>query len=288
MNRITRRAFLRLSATAGLLAAAPLAPPFAERALDLRYEPYRLVVDRLEIRSARVPSELDGFTIGQLTDIHSGPNVDEAYIARAARILMGLSPDLIALTGDFVQRGWPASAAARALRALRAPHGVYGVLGNHDIGRSEAEAEQAFGQWLAPESFAMLRNSRRALQIGDTPLHIVGVDDVWMKRHDLPRALAGMPRGEPAVLLAHEPDFADQASAAHPFILQLSGHSHGGQIRLPRVGALVLPELAKKYPIGLAQAGGMPVYTSRGVGMISPHMRINCPPEITLLTLRTL
>jgi len=284
MHRISRRAFLRLASGAGLLAAAPL----GLRAFPLRSTSYQLEVDRVQVRSARVPPELDGFTIGQLTDIHSGPNIEAAYIERAARMLMNLSPDLIALTGDYVQRSRPISAAARALRALRAPHGVYGVLGNHDIWRDAAEAEQAFGQWLAPESFALLRNRRRALRIGDTPLHVVGVDDVWEKRHDLPRALGGAPPGEPAILLAHEPDFADQATAAHPFILQMSGHSHGGQVRLPGVGALVLPELGKKYPIGMAQTGGMLVYTSRGVGMISPHVRINCPPEITLLTLRTL
>ncbi len=284
MHRISRRAFLRLSAGAGLLAVAP----FGEHIFGLRYEPYRLVVDRVEARSARVPPELDGFTIGQLTDTHRGPNVDAAYIERAARMLMDLSPDLIALTGDYVQRGGPVSSAAQALSALRAPYGVYGVLGNHDVWHGETAIESAFGQWLAPETFAMLRNSRRAARIGDIPLHLVGVDDIWEKRHDLPRALAGLPRGEPAILLAHEPDFADEAAAAHPFVLQLSGHSHGGQVRLPIVGAPLLPAMAQKYPIGMAQTKGMLVYTSRGVGMVSPHVRIACPPEVTLLTLRTL
>jgi predicted MPP superfamily phosphohydrolase len=116
-------------------------------------------------------------------------------------------------------------------------------------------------------------------------LWLSGVDDVLVGKPDLDRALQGIPRNEPVVLLAHEPDFADQA-AKYPVDLQLSGHSHGGQIRLPVVGAVFLPDLARKYPWGLRKIGALTLYTNVGLGTIRIPARLNCPPEVTLFTLR--
>ena len=95
---------------------------------------------------------------------------------------------------------------------------------------------------------------------------------------------ADVPRSEATILLAHEPDFAHYA-ASFPVDLQLSGHSHGGQVRLPGLGALVLPELAEKYPVGLNRVGPLQVYTNRGLGMVTPPVRFRCPPEVTFVTL---
>jgi predicted MPP superfamily phosphohydrolase len=116
-------------------------------------------------------------------------------------------------------------------------------------------------------------------------LTLVGLDDVWERKHDLRAALAGVPDDECKLLLVHEPDYADEA-AHYPVDLQLSGHSHGGQINLPGYGRPVLPYLGQKYPAGLYQVGLMALYTNRGIGVISPPVRFNCPPEVTLLTLR--
>jgi predicted MPP superfamily phosphohydrolase len=124
--------------------------------------------------------------------------------------------------------------------------------------------------------------------VGGSPLWLAGVDDVWEQHHDLGAALAAVPRGEPVLLLVHEPDFADQAArSAHRIFLQLSGHSHGGQVNLPFYGPLVLPWLGRKYPAGLRTVAGsaLQVYTSRGIGVIAPPLRFNCRPEVARLTL---
>jgi predicted MPP superfamily phosphohydrolase len=111
-----------------------------------------------------------------------------------------------------------------------------------------------------------------------------GLDDVWESKQDPRAALAGTPADECKLLLVHEPDYADEA-ARYPVDLQLSGHSHGGQINLPYYGPPVLPYLGQKYPAGLYQVGKLAVYTNRGIGVIAPPIRLNCPPEVTLLTL---
>jgi hypothetical protein len=116
-------------------------------------------------------------------------------------------------------------------------------------------------------------------------LWLAAVDDVWEGQADLDAALAGAPPGATAVLLAHEPDFADTVAADGRAALQLSGHSHGGQVRLPLLGPPVLPYLARRYPAGLYRAGRMQLYVTRGVGVIAPPVRFNCRPEVTVITL---
>ena len=121
-------------------------------------------------------------------------------------------------------------------------------------------------------------------------LWLAGVDDVWERRANLPQTLADVPPGTPVVLLAHEPDYADEVAdqgGACALLLQLSGHSHGGQVRIPGLGAPILPYLAEKYPAGAYRVGDMWLYTNRGVGTIQPRVRLNCRPEVTLLTLHT-
>jgi hypothetical protein len=175
------------------------------------------------------------------------------------------------------------------LTGLSAPLDVYAVLGNHDYWHPSGAARvaQALRDAFAGRRFEMLLNDNRVINAGGALLHIVGVDDVWEQQHDLRRAIASLPPDQPAILLAHEPDLADEAATTHPFVLQLSGHSHGGQVRLPFIGAPLLPPYGQKYPIGLQRAGDMLVYTSRGVGMIAPAVRFNCQPEVTLITLRS-
>jgi hypothetical protein len=154
------------------------------------------------------------------------------------------------------------------------------VLGNHDHWEGAALAARV----LAEAGVTLLVNQALRLDV-DAPLWLVGLDDVWERKHDLSAALAGTPDDECKLLLVHEPDYADRA-ASFPVDLQLSGHSHGGQINLPRYGRPVLPYLGQKYPAGLYRVGQMSLYTNRGIGVISPPVRFNCPPEVTLLTLR--
>lgn len=130
-----------------------------------------------------------------------------------------------------------------------------------------------------------LNNAVHTLQRGSALLNIAGVDDMWERKARLEDVLADMPREGAAVLLAHEPDFADISAASGRFGLQISGHSHGGQVIAPFIGPLQLPLYAKKCPPGRFQVGRMTQYTNRGIGMLQPHVRLNCRPEITVYTL---
>ena len=130
-----------------------------------------------------------------------------------------------------------------------------------------------------------MRNQARPIEKDGQRLWIAGVDDVLEGWADLSRTTAGIPANEATILLAHEPDYADLAAKAG-IDLQLSGHSHGGQVRVPGVGPLVLPNLARKYHTGLNRVGNLQVYTTRGIGVINPPVRLNCPPEVTLITLK--
>jgi predicted MPP superfamily phosphohydrolase len=254
-------------------------------------EPRRIVMERIEVRLKRLPGAFDGFRIAQISDIHYGPYMTSAFVREAVEEINKLQPDLIVLTGDFVSHpfGKPAGREGAAyihpcleeLRPLRADYGRFAVLGNHDHWNHPATVRNA----LDAAGFPVLINQAVALEKENTRLWLAGVDDVMAGRPDLEKALRRVPAGEAALLLAHEPDFADQA-AKFPVDLQLSGHSHGGQVRLPGIGALILPPLARKYPIGWNRVGNLQVYTNRGFGVIGPPVRWNCPPEITLLTLR--
>jgi hypothetical protein len=155
------------------------------------------------------------------------------------------------------------------------------VLGNHDVltdaDRVTSSLSAGGIQVLVNQSVPMERNGAR--------FWLAGVDDVLSGNSDLKETLHNVPADEALVLLAHEPDYADRV-AHFPVDLQLSGHSHGGQVRVPFVPPLFLPELAQKYIWGLYKIGGLTLYTNPGLGTVGVPVRINCPPEITLLTLR--
>ena len=167
------------------------------------------------------------------------------------------------------------------LTRLRAPSGILAVLGNHDLSTDPAHVAAV----LQSSNIAVLTNRSIPLERDGKRLWLAGVDDILEGNPRLDLALNGIPSAEPVVLLAHEPDWADFV-AAHPVDLQLSGHSHGGQIRLPLIGAPYLPQLGRKYPWGLRQLGSLALYTNSGIGTIRIAMRLNCPPEVTLITLR--
>lgn len=244
-----------------------------------QYEP---VVERIRIPIPQLPAPLHGLTIAQLSDFHSGPHVHPEVLRHAAQLTNALHPDLIALTGDFVHRSVDyAAECADALSILRAPLGVHVVLGNHDYWKDGRAVEAQ----LRRVELAPMHNEARRLERNGASLYILGIDDVRHRRADLDKALQGVPRDATKLMLVHEPDFADFAQQRN-IGLQLSGHTHGGQIRLPRLGALLLPSWGRKYPIGLKRApDGMWVYTTRGIGVAMPPVRINCPAEISLLTL---
>jgi predicted MPP superfamily phosphohydrolase len=249
---------------------------------ELWWEPRRLVVERVALSFPELPAGLEGLRLVQLSDLHRSHTVGEAEIARAVERANALQPDLAVLTGDYITHalGYVQSCAA-ALAGLRAPLGRFAILGNHDHYAGAGIVAAA----LSEAGLTMLRNEARPVERGGDRLWVVGVDDALARRNDLAGALRGIPTAAFKVALIHEPDAANETAAYHPVQLQLSGHSHGGQIRLPGIGALHLPRMARRYPMGLYRIGGLQLYTNRGVGRLQPAIRINCPPEITLITL---
>lgn len=255
-------------------------------------EPHRLTVTRLDLRIPNLPDAFDGFRIAQLSDFHYGVYTGRREISAAVALANSLQPDLTLVTGDFItapaerpilptQRAFTdAALCAEGLSGLRAVHGVYSCLGNHDADFDSGYITEVLNALRMP----VLTNSNRPIERTGKRIWLAGIDDALFGTPDFGRALARIPAGEPVVLMAHEPDLADEA-AKHPIAVQLSGHSHGGQIRFPVIGPLYLPPLAKNYPFGYYRVRNMHLYTNRGIGTILLPFRFNAPPEVTLATL---
>lgn len=253
-------------------------------------EPGMLRVRRYEITLANLPTGLDGFKIGHASDTHFGPYIGEAHIRRAFDLLNAEAPDLLVLTGDFVHR--TPKAIPTGLGVLghgKARLGSLAVLGNHD----HWEGADACRQELEKQGIPLLENRRvflTAERLHHEPVPgavaICGVGDLWEGVVDPREALAGVPEAMPRILLSHNPDVAELILDAR-FDLQLSGHTHGGQVSLPLLGTPLVPSAyGSKYAGGLVQGPRWPVLVSRGVGMAVTPVRLNVPPEVSLIVLR--
>lgn len=193
-----------------------------------------------------------------------------------------LKPDLVVLTGDYVWQDLEAiHELAPILSGLNARYGVFSTLGNHDYWLDADVITAA----MESAGLPVLINQGHSIQHGNGSIYLAGLDDGWSGNPDLNATLDGAASNEPIVLLCHEPDLADQYALDGRIDLQLSGHSHGGQIRLPGIGALILPYLGRKYDLGLYKVNDMQLYTNRGLGVISEPVRFNCPPEISQFVL---
>jgi predicted MPP superfamily phosphohydrolase len=254
-------------------------------------EPNLPHVVQKEFFLAHLPEKLNGFTIAQLSDFHYDPFFSKHPLHAAISKVNDLRPDLIVLTGDFVsvpftgddrKGALAADPCAALLRKMTAPYGLWAVLGNHDANTDAAYVTRA----LQAQGIHVLVNQSIAIEREGAHFWLAGVDDVLGGVADLGKTLKTVPSGEAVILLAHEPDFADRA-AKFPVDLQLSGHSHGGQVRIPFLPPLYLPDLAKKYVMGAYQVGQLQLYTNAGLGTIDIPIRLNCPPEITLIRLRS-
>lgn len=271
----SRRSFLRTACIGGAATiAAGSYPLLIERSL--------VQVNRYRIRVPHLPSELAGFTIAHLTDLHYGPLVSQTFLEGVVASTNALGCDLIVCTGDYVHERtettvnevWP------LLRRLRARFGVLSVLGNHDHWTSTAlsvERLEASGQ--------SVRHGRRAVVRGGRRLWFAGAGDLWEDHRDLDDTLEDIPDDECRIVLAHNPDTADTGYSRR-VDLMIAGHTHGGQVRVPFVGAPVLPVRNKRYSSGLLTASkGHPLFISRGIGWAILPVRCNCFPEIAVLQL---
>jgi hypothetical protein len=252
-------------------------------------EPTWVAVRQLELTLPRLGPEFDGYRIVQMSDIHMDRWMTPERLAKIVGLVNEQKPDLVAATGDFIICSPLSSTAhlapllAKSLSGLRAPDGVMAVLGNHDH-RAGAERVRPH---LREAGIVELTNEVRTFRRGPSELHVAGVDSMYMGRDRLGAVLDGLPDEGAVVLLAHEPAFALSSSATGRFDLQLSGHSHGGQVRLPLLGALLYPRHSRPYSDGLYETRGMHAYTNRGLGTVLSHLRANCRPEISVLTLRS-
>lgn len=259
-------------------------------------EPYWISVERLTLTLPQLAPPFDGYRIVQISDIHMDGWMSPEYLDRVVDLINEQEPDLVAITGDFV------SSSARhisdlpgPLERLRAPDGVVAVMGNHDHMNDADGVRRA----ISSAGVVDVSNAVHTIRRDGTALHLCGVDCVmygYDRLDTVLEELEGLEHGA-AVLLAHEPDFADKSAATGRFDLQLSGHSHGGQVRLPLLGAPIfvppishhqfVPPLARKYQCGHYKVGKMHQYTNRGLGIIYARFRLNCRPEITVFTLRS-
>ena len=268
---MTRRAALKTLIATGVGAATGTA------AYGFLYGRHELTVTRVTIGVRGLPTALGGLRLGLLTDIHRSALVPHDDVARAAAMLVQEKPDLIVLGGDYVTWGDRdyVGPAADALAPLTAPQGVFAILGNHDDDHDMPAA-------LARNNVQVLKDTRTRLTIRGETLDLAGIR-FWTKRQmDIAPILRG---SAPAtILLAHDPRRIVEASALN-VPLVLSGHTHGGQVVLPIVGAWA----AQKFPVaeGILRRGSTMMFVSRGVGTIYVPVRVNCPPEVAVITLES-
>lgn len=276
--KFTRRAFLKYSALAGGAAA------LAGGAVDALFiEPHRFRVTEHTIFLPRLGAAWDGVRIAQISDIHVGRFSDMDHAREIVDMTNDLQPDIVALTGDYVSRaGAITPALVEALRDLRTKD-KFAVLGNHDYW---ADASR-MAATLESAGIVLLTNRHVLLRRGGGRLCLAGVNDVWsVPPPDAAAALAGVPSNVPRIVLCHNPDYAEVVPRNLRIDLMLCGHTHGGQVRLPFLGAPLLPITHRKYAEGLVAGPVCPVFVSRGLGMVSIPVRFNCPPELPLITLR--
>jgi uncharacterized protein len=271
---VSRRAVLKGFAAAGVGAVA------GAGSYGYLSERHELELTRANVPVVGLPPALSGLRIGLITDVHRSRWVSADDVSHAVSTLMREQPDLIVLGGDYVTWGSRqyVEPAADALRPLSAPHGVFGILGNHDDDHDMPAA-------LAKTGVQMLKDAHTRLMISGEALDLVGVR-FWTKRS---RDIAAVGRGANGtiILLAHDPRRLAEA-AALKIPLVLSGHTHGGQVVLPIVGAIAARKFSPPVPLmaGIGRRGDTTIFVSRGVGTIYVPVRINCPPEVAVLTLQ--
>jgi predicted MPP superfamily phosphohydrolase len=289
-TRLTsRRRFL----TAGLCGVAGLALYSGE------IERHWVEVSHRDVYLPGLSAAFDGMRIAQISDIHMDEFTEPFFLRHVIDRINQIKPDAIFITGDFVTStmvmdvGTTRFARGAAWQCANILNGLeckalYASLGNHDINVGAKQVSAA----LVANGITVLRNACLPIERGGGRIWLAGLDDPLEGNPNpdlaIPASIRNKPN-EPVVLLCHAPDYADHLltqPAGQAVDLMLSGHSHGGQIRLPLLGALVLPPLARKYVKGWFQLGRMQLHVNRGIGTIGMPFRFDCPPEITSITLR--
>ena len=245
-------------------------------------EPFMLSIERQEIYLRRLPAKLDGLRVVHLSDFHYGPLVNPQHLQRAVKVANDLRPDLIALTGDYISQDRVyAAPCAEVVGKLRARHGVYAVLGNHDHWTDA----QLIADLFRAEDIRVLVNEGSRMDLHGESFWLAGVDDTMVGLEDLSLALAGARHDELKLLLAHNPTILRRAARAGVDLV-LSGHTHGGQVTW-RSEKSRSGRPRRRMLRGLGRRGNTQIYVTRGLGTVVLPIRYGCPPEISVLDLRT-
>lgn len=272
---VTRRAVLKTLVAGGVGAIT------GTGAYGFFYGRHQLSVTQAVVPVAGLPPALRGLRIGLLTDVHRSRWVSHDDVAHAVSAMMATRPDLIILGGDYVTWGNREFVApvAEALEPLSAPHGVFGILGNHDDDRDMPTA-------LAARGIQVLRDARTSVSIRGEALSLVGIR-YWTRRASDIGPLVHGAAGT-VILLAHDPRRLTEAAALN-VPLVLSGHTHGGQVVLPGIGPVAAQKFSPPVPVmaGIGQRGRTTMFVSRGLGTVYVPIRVNCPPEVAILTLES-
>lgn len=235
------------------------------------------------IKLPRAHAGLDGLTIAFATDLHVGPHFPARALEPSIRMLERVNADIVLFGGDYISESPRYLAEVQeplARMAATARLGAWGILGNHDV----ANVRDRVMEMFAPTGIRILTNESVGIQTGTGSLWLVGVDDALLGSARLEKAFAGAPADAARIAMWHEPDLAERVEPYGPFLL-LSGHTHGGQVRLPVLGPVAAPKLGKRYVSGRYTLGDMTLFVSNGFGMYRPPVRFNCPPEVVVFTL---
>ena len=253
---------------------------------DKKFSPKNIEVVEVDIELDGLGWDFHNFRILNLCDIHLGQWINPEYLDELIDYVNTLNYDIVTLTGDYVSYvidGYD-DALKDSLSKLKSPKGKFGILGNHDHWMGSAKIREIFKE----SDIIDLSNDVCLLSENEDKLNLAGVDSCTVCADNLDEVLRKLDEDYPTILLAHEPDFAMESSLTKRIDLQISGHSHGGQFIIPKFETTPFrgPN-STKYPVGLYKVGEMIQYTSKGLGTNSFRIRINCKPEITIITLKT-
>jgi predicted MPP superfamily phosphohydrolase len=277
---ISRRGFLRAARNA--LVGGVVSWLSGWKYLD--FERGWLKYSQETFKLAGLPASFSGVRIAHLSDLHFNDWMTPMRFEEAVELAKKAEPDLILVTGDFIDRRINLVNVPKyinLLKELKAPRGKFAVLGNHD----HKQDASLVRHMMAESGFVDVSNRVEPLEIDGETIFICGLDSYKLGRQDIDKVLSDLPDEGVAILMVHEPDYADISSGYGRFSLQLSGHSHGGQIYIPLLGPPVTPLYGSIYPRGRYKIGEMQLYTNRGIGMVTPYVRLNCRPEIAAITL---
>lgn len=280
---LTRRNFIKKSFYSTIGSA------FLFAAYSSLIERHWVEIREIEIHSNRIPSSFHGVRIVQFSDLHFGFYMDTSDLKKIAQQINATKPDLICFTGDLIDKEFTkkdANQVANILKQLKSPLGKYAILGNHDYWGDSRLVQEC----LQEAGFQILMNDCVRISKGTEYIYLSGLDDVMEGLPDIEKVMKKWSQDQQKyhIILVHEPDFAEVISE-YPIDLQLSGHSHGGQINFPVIGPLITPPISQKYPLGLYEKinnKNLTLYTNRGLGTTILPLRFFCRPEITVFTLR--